>query len=68
MTKERSLARGCRVEREIGWVEQRVLFGGWRSVEKHTDFAKSEGFVEYCRIKDFVQGFEIKDARLIEPD
>ncbi|RAH40751.1 uncharacterized protein BO95DRAFT_374781, partial [Aspergillus brunneoviolaceus CBS 621.78] len=39
-----------------------VLFSGWEAVERHFAFAETEGFKEFVRIKEFMEGAEIKHA------
>ncbi|PYH44899.1 uncharacterized protein BP01DRAFT_357254 [Aspergillus saccharolyticus JOP 1030-1] len=39
-----------------------VLFSGWEAVEKHFAFAETKGFKEFARIKEFMEGAEIKHA------
>ncbi|OJK00751.1 hypothetical protein ASPACDRAFT_117187 [Aspergillus aculeatus ATCC 16872] len=39
-----------------------VLFSGWDTVERHFTFAETEGFREFMRIKEFMEGAEIKHA------
>ena len=40
--------------------EEFVLFGGFGAVEEHSNFAKTEAFKEFSKIRDFMDGFEIK--------
>ncbi|PYI17086.1 hypothetical protein BO99DRAFT_475198 [Aspergillus violaceofuscus CBS 115571] len=39
-----------------------VLFSGWEAVERHFEFAETEGFKEFARIKEFMEGAEVKHA------
>ncbi|RAH75584.1 uncharacterized protein BO66DRAFT_425034 [Aspergillus aculeatinus CBS 121060] len=39
-----------------------VLFSGWEAIERHFAFAETEGFKEFARIKEFMEGAEIKHA------
>ncbi|KAL6245612.1 hypothetical protein RBB50_007611 [Rhinocladiella similis] len=39
-----------------------VLISGWRSVEQHQDFAKTEGFQKYGQIRNHLAGADIKHA------
>lgn len=43
-----------------------VLFHPWRDVEQHENFAGTEGFARYGVIREFLDGAEIKHARLME--
>lgn len=42
-----------------------VLFCGWESVEEHMKFAGTEGFERHGRIRELVQGFEVKHGKRI---
>ncbi|KAK6371279.1 hypothetical protein LTS17_009010 [Exophiala oligosperma] len=39
-----------------------VLITGWRSVEQHHDFAKTDGFEKYGQIRNHLAGAEVKHA------
>lgn len=41
-----------------------VLFSGWGATEDHFKFAESEGFKDFGKIKEFLEGAEIKHAVL----
>ncbi|KAH8691619.1 hypothetical protein BGW36DRAFT_363945 [Talaromyces proteolyticus] len=62
----RSLDGGWRLDIEEAGKEEFVLFSGWTAVEDHFKFAESEGFKEFGRIKDFMEGAEIKHVTLCE--
>ncbi|KAJ9651155.1 hypothetical protein H2198_009556 [Neophaeococcomyces mojaviensis] len=57
--------------KEIGKdIDEFVLFTAWPNVEKHMDFAKTEGFKRYSQIKELVDGAEIKHGKVfsvVEP-
>jgi heme-degrading monooxygenase HmoA len=57
---------GWRIEKEAEEKEEWVLFSGFGSVEKHHEFAKTEAFVRYREIVEFVEGFELKHLRGIK--
>ncbi|EAW06636.1 uncharacterized protein ACLA_083310 [Aspergillus clavatus NRRL 1] len=48
---------GWRVEREEG--EEFVLLSGWKEVQAHYDFASSEGFKEFSKIREYMDSAEI---------
>lgn len=61
------LARGgWRIEEGEG--EEYVLFTGWESVEKFEEFERTEGFKEYTRIRQIVEGSESNYAVRLEVD
>jgi hypothetical protein len=41
-------------------------FYGFETVENHTEFAKTEGFVKYRGVAGFASGFEAKHPRAVE--
>jgi heme-degrading monooxygenase HmoA len=43
-----------------------VLFSAWDSVERHGEFAKTEGFQKYSQIRNHIDGAEIKHAKLLQ--
>lgn len=43
--------------------EEFVLFTAWDSVEHHFEFAKTEGFQRYSKIRNHVDGADIKHAK-----
>lgn len=51
--------KGWRVEKEEG-KEEFVLFSGWTEMQQHLDFAQSEGFQEYSKIKEYTDSSEVK--------
>lgn len=61
-------AGGWRVEKAAGMEneEEWVLFGGWKTVDEHNGFAKSEAFQKYERIRDVVQGIRLKHGTRME--
>lgn len=58
-----SYAGGRRIDKE-GEDEEFVLFSGWNKVEDHFEFAESDAFNEFGRIKNLVKGAEIKHVRV----
>ncbi|PLB53574.1 hypothetical protein P170DRAFT_435172 [Aspergillus steynii IBT 23096] len=46
--------------------EEFVLFSGWTEVAQHDGFAETAGFQEFARIKEWLEGAEIKHARVWE--
>jgi len=57
---------GWRMEKEEEGKEEWCLFSGFESVEKHHEFAKTEGFARYREIVEFVEGFEVRHLRGVE--
>lgn len=51
-------------EEENSEKDEFVLFSGWGAVEDHFKFAESEGFKDFGKIKEFLEGAEIKHAVL----
>ncbi|KAL5334211.1 hypothetical protein BJX70DRAFT_23933 [Aspergillus crustosus] len=62
----RKVVGGWRVDKEVDEKdeakEEFVQFTGWENVEEHSSFGQTEGFEEFGRIRDFLQGAEIKHA------
>ncbi|KAL0264205.1 C-4 sterol methyl oxidase [Diplodia seriata] len=65
-TAPRKVAGGWRIEKEADEKEEWVLFTGWDEVAQHGKFGESEPFQEYAKIKEFVSGFDIKHAKILE--
>lgn len=66
ISRERKSAGGWRIEKgdeekEGEW----VLFCGWESLDEHMDFAGTEGFEQYARIREYIKGFEVKHGKRI---
>jgi quinol monooxygenase YgiN len=57
---------GWRIEKEEEGKDEWVLFSGFGSVENHHEFAKTEAFVRYREIVEFVGGFELRHMRVVE--
>ncbi|PYI27618.1 hypothetical protein BP00DRAFT_429174 [Aspergillus indologenus CBS 114.80] len=55
-------AGGADADTDDGAAAEFVLFSGWEAVERHFAFAETEGFKEFARIKEFMEGAEIKHA------
>lgn len=62
---EGTIGGGWRVDKEEG-KEEFILFSPWTAVDQHFAFAKTDGFTKYGKIKDFIDGAEIKHAKLLE--
>jgi quinol monooxygenase YgiN len=62
---EGTIGGGWRVDKEDG-KEEFVLFSPWKSVEQHMQFAETEGWKEYGRIGEFVEGADFKHAKLLD--
>ncbi|TAQ85622.1 hypothetical protein B7494_g6058 [Chlorociboria aeruginascens] len=60
---------GWRIEKELdGQGQEReewVLFSGFKSVDAHMGFAKTEEFTKYKEILEFLEGFDIKHLKRI---
>lgn len=46
--------------------EEFVLFAPWKEVPQHFEFANTEGFKEYFKIKDFIAEADIKHVRVLK--
>ncbi|KAF2803564.1 uncharacterized protein BDZ99DRAFT_468104 [Mytilinidion resinicola] len=62
---------GWRVDREKeadgqGEKEEFVLFSPWESVDAHLRFGKTEAFKRYAGIREWIDGADIKHARVLE--
>lgn len=65
-TKPYPLVGGWRIDGiEDGLSGEWVQFTGFQSVENHHEFAKTEAFQEYGKIREFLAGFEVKHARAL---
>jgi quinol monooxygenase YgiN len=73
--EDRQFLQDCVTERRVGggWRvdgeeerEEFVLLTRWKSVEQHGESGKTEGCKEYARIGGFVDGVEIKHAKLLD--
>lgn len=68
--KPRSIAGGWRMDpertedAENSVKDEFVLFSGWGAVEDHFKFAESEVFKDFGKIKEFLEGADIKHAVL----
>ncbi|KAF2261925.1 hypothetical protein CC78DRAFT_546236 [Lojkania enalia] len=62
---EGTIGGGWRADPEDG-KDEFVVFSPWKDVEQHHAFAKTDGFEKYGRIRDFLEGAEIKHANIIE--
>ncbi|KAG8950657.1 hypothetical protein FRC04_007282 [Tulasnella sp. 424] len=50
---------------DAGEGEEWLLFSGWDAVEKHSEFAASDAFKEYSKIKPYVATFDVRHARKV---
>ncbi|KAF2255965.1 hypothetical protein BU26DRAFT_512895 [Trematosphaeria pertusa] len=62
---EGSIGYGWRVDKEEH-NEEFVLWGPWKSVDQHLGFAKTEGFAKYAKIRDHLDGADIKHAKIMD--
>jgi heme-degrading monooxygenase HmoA len=62
---EGKIGGGWRVDRD-GDKEEWVLLAPWISVEQHHAFAETDGFAEYGKIREHIEGAEIKHARILD--
>ena len=62
---EGTIGGGWRIDKE-GDEEEWVLLTPWTSVEQHHAFAETDGFAEYGRIREHIEGAEIKHARILD--
>ncbi|CRG86966.1 hypothetical protein PISL3812_03979 [Talaromyces islandicus] len=58
----RSIEGGWRLDSTEEGKDEFVLFSAWAAIEDHFKFAESEGFKEFGRIKEFLEGADIKHA------
>lgn len=69
-TEPRSLGGGWRSDPELaedgenGYKEEFVLFSGWDTVADHFKFAESDGFIDFSKIRETLDGAEIKHVIL----
>lgn len=64
-TKPYPLVGGWRIDGvEDG--EEWVQFSGFASVEHHYEFAKTEGFQEYGKMREFLEKFDVKHAKALD--
>ncbi|KAF2654357.1 hypothetical protein K491DRAFT_693887 [Lophiostoma macrostomum CBS 122681] len=61
---EGGLGHGWRVDKEDA-KEEFVLITPWTDVDQHMSFAKTEAFTKYAQIRPFLDGNEIKHAKLL---
>jgi heme-degrading monooxygenase HmoA len=62
---EGTIGGGWRVDND-GDEEEWMLLTPWTSVEQHHAFAETAGFAEYGRIREHIEGAEIKHARILD--
>ncbi|KAH7096067.1 hypothetical protein FB567DRAFT_48457 [Paraphoma chrysanthemicola] len=62
---EGALGGGWRVDKEDG-KDEWVLLCPWTSVKQHGDFATTPGFEKYGQIRGYLDGAEIKHAKLLD--
>jgi heme-degrading monooxygenase HmoA len=62
---EGTIGGGWRIDKEDN-KEEFALLTPWTSVEQHYAFAETDGFKEYGRIREHIEGVEIKHARMLD--
>lgn len=62
---EGTIGGGWRIDKE-GDKEEWVLLTPWTSVEQHHAFAETDGFAEYGKIREHIEGAEIRHARIMD--
>lgn len=60
-----ALGGGWRIDRENG-KDEWVLLCPWTSVKQHGDFVNTPGFEKYGQIRGYLDGAEIKHAKLLD--
>ena len=63
---EGAIGGGWRIDKEASDKEEFVLFCPWKSREQHGEFASTKGFQEYAKIRESIEGAEIKHVRLLD--
>ena len=70
-------AHGRRIDKELrgdgqgNYIELRdqeeyVLFAGWENVERHLDFAKTEGFQQFRSLSEYLSEADIKHVQRLD--
>ncbi|KAF3053144.1 hypothetical protein E8E11_010545 [Didymella keratinophila] len=62
---EGTIGGGWRVDKDDD-NEEWVLLTPWTSVEQHHAFAETDGFAKYGRIREHIEGADIKHARILD--
>lgn len=62
---EGTIGGGWRIDKEDN-KEEFVLFEPWKDVQQHVDFAETEGFKKYGQIREYIDGADIKHAKLLD--
>ncbi|RAR06588.1 dimeric alpha-beta barrel domain-containing protein [Stemphylium lycopersici] len=62
---EGTIGGGWRIDKEDG-KEVFVLLSPWKSVEQHLEFGKTDGFQKYAQIRKYIDGADIKHAKLLD--
>jgi quinol monooxygenase YgiN len=60
-----TMGGGWRIDVE-GGKDEWVLLCPFTNVQQHLDFAKTEAFEHYAQIRDYIDGAEIKHAKLLD--
>lgn len=60
-----TIGGGWRVDRE-GDKDEWVLLAPWTNVEQHHAFADTDGFAKYGKIREHIEGAEIKHAHTLD--
>jgi len=63
---EGTAAGGWKLDKKEGESEEFVLFAPWKEVQQHMDFAKTDGFKEYGKIREFIEGFDVKHVTVLD--
>ena len=60
------LAHGWRLDKEEDGNEEDVHITGWESVARHHEFAQTDGFKEFARIREFMDHADFKHAKRLD--
>ncbi|KAF9696128.1 hypothetical protein EKO04_005945 [Ascochyta lentis] len=61
---EGEIGGGWRIDKD-GSKDEWVLITPWTSVEQHHAFAETDGFAKYGKIREHIEGAEIKHAQML---
>lgn len=59
-------AHGWRLDKEKDGNEEEIFIIGWDSVARHHEFAQTDGFKEFARVKEFIAHAEVKHAKRLD--
>jgi heme-degrading monooxygenase HmoA len=65
-TEPFAVSGGWRIEKDTEEKDEWALFSGFESVDHHFQFAKTEDFIKYRDIVEFMEGFDLKHFKAIE--